>query len=102
MKNNYYYIRYDRQCKADVNRWKPKVSGLQAELRAAIDYVLEYGEIPDEYNPHELTDPSLPYTGDWDFHLFDGKIDLLVIYTTIHKQRGFRFIRLGSHTELFH
>lgn len=37
-----------------------------------------------------------------DFHLFDGKVDLLIIYTEINKRKVFRFMRLGSHNELFH
>lgn len=78
------------------------MNDLQDELRAVIGYILEYGEISTEYDPHPLIDPSLPYTGNMDFHLLDEKVDLLVIYTEINKHRIFRFMRLGSHQELFH
>lgn len=102
MTNKNWKVSFDRQFQLDVNKWKNQVADLQGELRDVVDYILEYGEIPNEYNPHELTDPTLPYTGSMDFHLFDGKIDLLVIYTEINKHRIFRFMRLGSHNDLFH
>lgn len=96
MRNNNWRISYDRQFKLDVNNWRKKVDNLQTELRGIIDYILEYGEIPEEYYPHKLVDSSLPYTGNMDFHLLDGKVDLIIIYTEINKQKVFRFMRLGS------
>ncbi|KRL79508.1 type II toxin-antitoxin system YafQ family toxin [Ligilactobacillus equi] len=95
-------IRYDQEFINDVRYWKTQVSNLREELQAITEYILEYGEVPEEYNPHLLVDPSLPYNGNMDFHLFDGKLDLLVIYTEIEKKKIFRFIRLGSHKQLFH
>ncbi|HJE27073.1 type II toxin-antitoxin system YafQ family toxin [Limosilactobacillus pontis] len=102
MINNNWRICFDRRFQLDVNKWKNQVDDLQGELRDIVDYIIEYGEIPSEYDPHELVDLTLPYTGTMDFHLFDGKVDLLVIYTEINKHRVFRFMRLGSHNELFH
>ncbi|MCQ2569774.1 MAG: type II toxin-antitoxin system YafQ family toxin [Limosilactobacillus sp.] len=99
--NNQWQITYDQTFIRDVKRWKLLVPDLQRELRAIIEYILEYGEIPNEYNPHSLIDPTLPYSGNMDFHLFDGKVDLIVIYLEISKRKVFRFIRLGSHEELF-
>lgn len=102
MRNSNWRISYDRQFKLDVNNWRKRVDNLQTELRGIIDYILEYGEIPEEYDPHKLVDSSLPYTGNMDFHLLDGKVDLIIIYTEINKRKVFRFMRLGSHNELFH
>lgn len=102
MTNNHWQISFDRQFKLDVNRWNKKVNNLQDELHRIIDYILEYGEIPEEYDLHQLVDPSLPYTGNMDFHLFDGKSDLLIIYTEINRRKVFRFMRLGNYNELFH
>ncbi len=81
MTNNNWKVSFDRQFKLDVINWRKKVDHLQIELRGVIDYILEYGDIPQEYDPHQLVDPSLPYTGNMDFHLLDGKVDLIVIYT---------------------
>ena len=102
MRNSNWRISYDRQFKLDVNNWRKRVDNLQTELRGIIDYILEYGEIPEEYDPHKLVDSSLPYTGNMDFHLLDGKVDLIIIYTEINKRKVFRFMRLGGHNELFH
>lgn len=102
MTNDAWKVSFDRQFELDVNRWKHKVDNLEGELRAIINYILEYGEIPQEYDPHQLIDSKLPYTGNMDFHLFDSKLDLIIIYTKIKKRRVFRLMRLGSHDELFH
>ena len=102
MTNNNWRISYDRQFKIDVSNWRKRVDNLQIELRSIIDYILEYGEIPEEYDSHKLIDPRLPYTGSMDFHLLDGKVDLIIIYTKIKKRKAFRFMRLGSHNDLFH
>lgn len=102
MTNNNWKVSFDRQFKLDVSNWRKKVDHLQFELRGVIDYILEYGDIPQEYDPHQLVDPSLPYTGNMDFHLLDGKVDLIVIYTEINRKKIFRFMRLGNHKELFH
>lgn len=102
MTSNNWKVRFDRQFKIDVNNWRKKADNLQVELQGTIDYILEYGEIPAEYDPHELIDPTLPYTGNMDSHLFDGKVDLLIIYTEINKRKVFCFMCLGSHNELFH
>ena len=102
MTSNNWKVSFDRQFKIDVNNWRKKVDNLQVELQGIIDYILKYGEITAEYDPHELIDPTLPYTGNMDFHLFDGKVDLLIIYTEINKRKVFRFMRFGSHNELFH
>ncbi|MDC2828421.1 type II toxin-antitoxin system YafQ family toxin [Limosilactobacillus mucosae] len=102
MKNNNWKITYDREFMNDVDHWSKKIDGLQTELRSIAAYILEYGEIPEEYNPHKLTDTLLPYTGNMDFHLLDGKVDIIIIYAEINKHKVFRFMRLGSHSELFH
>lgn len=99
--NNKYEIHYDREFKADIKRWKKRIPDLQEELRAIVSFILEYGYIPDTYDPHPLEDPNLPFYGYSDFHLFDGKLDLVIIYTEFHKHKVFRLIRMGNHKELF-
>lgn len=80
-------IHYDREFKADVKRWKKQIPELQEEMRAIVNFILEFGYIPDDYNPHSLNDPTLPYYGNMDFHLFDGRLDLVVIYTEFNKRK---------------
>ena len=76
----------------DVNRWSKKVPELWDEIQA----------IPEEYDPHLLTNEELNYVGYFEFHLFEGKLDLLVIHTKNRNKKVFRLVRLGSHNELFH
>lgn len=63
----------------------------------------ETGEIPDEYDPHGLSNNKLNYVGYDEFHLLDdNKISILVIYKVVKNKKIFLFIRLGTHGELFH
>lgn len=97
-----YSIVYEKQFFKDFDYWKKIVPGLAQELKAIIEEITETGKIPDEYNPHLLTSHYLNYTGNMEFHLLDGKIGLLIIYYPYRKSGNFRFIRLGTHEELFH
>ncbi len=97
-----YSVIYEKQFYSDFDYWKKIVPGLADELQAVIEEIMENGQIPDEYNPHLLTNHYLNYTGNMEFHLLDGKVGLLVIYYPNDKNRSFRFIRLGTHEGLFH
>ncbi|MBP2056872.1 mRNA interferase YafQ [Lactobacillus colini] len=63
MMNDKYEIHYDPEFKEDIKRWKKDRPDLKIELKAIVQFILEYGFIPDDYNPHPLTDPDLPYYG---------------------------------------
>lgn len=93
------HIKLETTFEKDVNRWKKKIPDLQNELKAVFQDYMTLGIIRDEYDPHLLDNPALPYYGDMEFHLFD---DLLVVYIEITKKNHIRFIRLGTHDELFH
>lgn len=86
----------------DVNRWSKIIPNLWDEIDAVTAIMMENGTVPPEYNPHLLDNTSLNYAGYLEFHLLDGKVDVLVIYTKNNKKNNFRLIRLGSHKELFH
>lgn len=86
----------------DVKRWSKKIPNLWHEISAITSVMQEDGKIPAEYDPHLLTDKDLNYVGYFEFHLFEGKLDLLVIHTQNKKQHSFRLVRLGTHEELFH
>ena len=74
----------------DVNRWSKKVPELWDEIQAITSYMQETGEIPEEYDPHLLTNEELNYVG------------YFVIHTKNRNKKVFRLVRLGSHNELFH
>ncbi|PEG86049.1 type II toxin-antitoxin system mRNA interferase toxin, RelE/StbE family, partial [Lactobacillus sp. UMNPBX14] len=42
------------------------------------------------------------YNGSYEYHLSDGKVDVLVIYMPHKTNPSIRLIRVGSHNELFH
>lgn len=86
----------------DVDHWSKKVPNLWKEIQAVTDYMQNNGKVPQEYDPHLLTDSKLNYVGYYEFHLFDGRLDLLIIHTNNKKRHSFRLIRLGTHEELFH
>lgn len=97
-----YYVYPEDTFIKDVNRWRKKVPNLWQEIQAVTSYMQEEGKIPADYDPHRLTDKDLNYVGYFEFHLLDGKIDLLVIHTQNRKRHNFRLVRLGTHNELFH
>lgn len=47
----------------DVNRWSKKVPELWDEIQAITSYMQETGEIPEEQDPHLLTNEELNYVG---------------------------------------
>ncbi len=94
-----YHIKIEQSFKKDIDKWKKQVPELQDELNAVIEDYIEIGFIRDEYDPHPLDNPSLPYYGDMEFHLFN---DLLVVYVEVTHNKSIRFIRLGTHKDLFH
>lgn len=97
-----YYVYPEDTFIKDVNRWSKKVPKLWQEIQAVTACMQEEGKVPAEYDPHFLTDKDLNYVGYFEFHLPDGKVDLLVIHTQNKKKRSFRLVRLGTHQELFH
>ncbi|MGQ5709742.1 type II toxin-antitoxin system RelE/ParE family toxin [Lactobacillus sp. PSON] len=86
----------------DADRWSKVIPELWNEIDAVVAVMMETGNVPEEYNPHLLDNSNLNYAGYLEFHLLDGKVDLLVIYTKNSKKYTFRLVRLGSHQELFH
>ena len=59
------------------------------------------GAVPDEYGPHELSNPGENYNGHIDFHLSDGVVDVVVLYMPHKSNPIIRLVRMGSHDELF-
>lgn len=60
------------------------------------------GVVNAEYQPHILNNRGGNYTGCYEYHLSDGKVDVLVIYMPHKTNPTIRLIRVGSHHELFH
>ena len=80
-------IKFDQQFQTDFKRISRRIPQIVTELEYVIEAIEEYGHVPESYNPHMLDHPRGIYSGYAEFHLAEGK--------TI------RFIRMGSHDELF-
>ena len=90
-------IKFDQQFQTDFKRISRRIPQIVTELEYVIEAIEEYGRVPESYNPHMLDRPR----GYAEFHLAEGKMDVLVIYSERSEASTIRFIRLGSHDELF-
>ena len=87
--------------KADYKRVKKRSPFVAEEFNAVLSAILETGQVPDAYSPHELMNPGGNYNSRMEFHLSDGLTDVLVIYMPHKSNPSIRFVRMGSHEELF-
>ena len=94
-------IKFDQQFQTDFKRISRRIPQIVTELEYVIEAIEEYGHVPESYNPHMLDRPRGIYSGYAEFHLAEGKMDVLVIYSERSEASTIRFIRLGSHDELF-
>lgn len=94
-------IIFDRQFQTDFKQIVRHQPHIKDEIRELIYTVEEIGEIPPTYNPHQLTNPRGTYTGYWGIHLQEGVSDVVVVYHQLRKNQTIRFIRIGSHRQLF-
>ncbi|KAB5607459.1 type II toxin-antitoxin system YafQ family toxin [Bifidobacterium jacchi] len=95
-----YRIVFEPQFNADYTKLSRKHPELMDDLDDAIDYLQEYGELPEGYTPHVLDNSGGNYNGHWEFHLA-GNIDVLVLFWKRVDRTVIRMVRIGSHSELF-
>jgi mRNA interferase YafQ len=53
------------------------------------------------YDLHVLSKSTRRYNGLMDFHLSDGKVDIIVLYLPHATNPIIRLVRIGSHKDLF-
>ncbi len=94
-------LAYEPQFKADFRRTMRRYPQLLSEFRDAAEELRVSGVLPGAYGAHELDNPGGNYNGCMEFHLADGKVDVLVLYLPHKMNPVIRFIRMGSHEELF-
>ncbi|KRK34639.1 hypothetical protein FC07_GL000390 [Loigolactobacillus bifermentans DSM 20003] len=71
------------------------------DLLSAFDLLIKTGQVTEAYTPHLLNNKGGNYNNLLEFHLSDGKVDVLVIYKTHHTNPVIRFVRIGPHSQLF-
>ena len=96
-----YQVKYEPAFKADYKREMRLHPGLRKEFEAAVRELIETGTVPEQYSPHVLKKLGDNYNGHIDFHLPDGKVDVLVLYLPHKTNPIIRFVRMGSHSLLF-
>ena len=81
-----------------VTRQHPQI---KEELAVAVEALSETGALPEGYFLHELDNPGGNYNGHMDFHLSDGLVDVVVLCVMHKGHMVIRFVRMGTHEELF-
>ncbi|EPI51684.1 type II toxin-antitoxin system YafQ family toxin [Gardnerella pickettii] len=95
-------IIFDTQFQADLRKLLRENPSIKHELEDLIDSIYEFEEVPESYNPHRLRHPRGMYSGYWELHLQEGKFDVILIYNYRYNTPVIRFVRIGSHNNLFH
>lgn len=97
-----YQLKVEPQFKKDYQRLKYHHPELIDELMNTLNQLHLNGIVNAEYRPHILNNRGGNYNGNYEYHLSDGKVDVLVIYMPHKTNPSIRLIRVGSHDELFH
>lgn len=96
-----FVLKYDAQFKQDYKRVMRAHPHLRQEFAAAVTELAAHGILPDAYRPHKLTSAGGNYSNHIDFHLSDGSVDVVVLYMPHKTNPQIRFVRMGTHAELF-
>ncbi len=95
-------VTFDTKFQSDFKQVSRALPHIKSEMRELIFAIEELGEVPEGYNPHLLVNSRSTYTGYWGLHLLEGRYDVIVVYTQHASESAIRFIRIGSHKEIFH
>ncbi|WEV72461.1 type II toxin-antitoxin system YafQ family toxin [Bifidobacterium sp. ESL0790] len=96
-----FQIKIDPQFTKDYQTFRRRCPQLIDELRIAIDELAQNGEVSQGYRPHMLNNARGNYNGHIDFHLSDGKTDVVVLYLPHKTNPIIRLVRIGEHKQLF-
>lgn len=94
-------VRFEPGFLRDVRAIKRVHPEIVEELAEAVEELSRTGALPAGYALHELDNPGGNYNGHMDFHLSDGAVDVVVLCMMVKKQLVIRFVRMGTHEELF-
>ena len=96
-----YSIAFEKTFISDFKRVSRLYPFVKREFNAAVRVLSENGVLPEAYGAHVLDNPGGNYSGYIDFHLSDGKVDMVVLYLPHKTNPVIRFVRMGTHAELF-
>lgn len=95
-------ITFDSAFDRDYKRVARSHPWIKKEFASAARELMLNGVLPESYGAHMLDNPGGNYNGHIDFHLSDGRVDVVVLYMPHMSNPEIRFVRMGSHEELFH
>ncbi|NLR08823.1 MULTISPECIES: type II toxin-antitoxin system YafQ family toxin [unclassified Levilactobacillus] len=96
-----YKLKPEPQFKEDYRKLKRTSPELITDLMRALEQLQINGVVNQAYQPHRLKNQGGNYNGNYEFHLLDGKVDILVIYMPHKTNPVIRLVRMGRHDELF-
>lgn len=96
-----YAIKFDPAFVADYKRVMRRHPELKREFNVMMRELAEHGELSGSYGAHALNNPGGNYNDHIDVHLSDGAVDVIVLYLPYKSNPTIRFVRMGSHAELF-
>lgn len=96
-----FQIKFDSSFVVDYQRVVRRHPWIKREFATALRELVESDELPESYGAHILNIPGGNYNGHIDFHLSDGAVDVVVLYLPHKSNPIIRFVRMGSHSELF-
>lgn len=96
-----YKLTYDSQFKKDYKKFRMNHPELLNDFKQALQQLRNKGMVNSSYHPHILIKPGGNYNGHYEFHLSDGKVDVLILYKPHKTNPLIRLVRMGSHNELF-
>lgn len=97
-----YQIIIEPQFKKDYQIFKRTFPELVNDFNVTLHQLEQTGTVEDSYNPHELNNKGGNYNGNLEYHLSDGKVDVIVIYMPHKTNPRIRMVRIGDHNTLFH
>lgn len=102
MKNSYQYrLLPELQFKKDYQKLKREHPELIPDLHGTFEELKMYGIVDEISTPHTLNNRGGNYNGNYEYHLSNGKVDVLVVYKPHKTNPIIRLIRIGTHKELF-
>ena len=97
----HYIIKYEPQFKRDYKVFKHEHSELIKEFKNTVNQLIETGKVREEYHIHQLNKRGGKYSDHLDYHLSDGKVDIVVLYKPHKTNPIIRLVRIGDHGTIF-
>lgn len=96
-----FIIKYEPQFKKDYKKFKYEHPELIKDFRNTVNQLIKTGKVEQSYDLHPLDKHGGKYSGHFDYHLSDGKVDILVIYKPHKTNPQIRLVRIGNHKDIF-